>query len=96
MQLRAEGECEREEQAAHGRGLRGGAAYSTRPAGGWRKKLQPARRVGCIRPAVGLRSRAAGDKATAHEYGKKAVAAAEGDSPGVKNYIQGQVKKYDE
>lgn len=39
---------------------------------------------------------AAGDKAKAQEYGKKAMAAAEADSPGLKNYIQGQVKKFDE
>ena len=39
---------------------------------------------------------AAGDKAKAQEFGKKAVAAAEADSPGLKNYVQGQVKKFDE
>jgi thiol-disulfide isomerase/thioredoxin len=39
---------------------------------------------------------ATGDKAKAQEYGKKALAAAEADSPAVKKYIEGQVKKYDE
>ena len=39
---------------------------------------------------------AAGDKAKAREYGKKAMAAAENESPQMKKYIEGQVKKYDE
>lgn len=36
---------------------------------------------------------AAGNKAKAQEYGKKALAAAEGESPALKNYIEGQLKK---
>ena len=39
---------------------------------------------------------AAGDKAKAQETGKKAMAAAENDSPALKKYIEGQVKKFDE
>jgi thiol-disulfide isomerase/thioredoxin len=36
---------------------------------------------------------AAGDKAKAAEYGKKAMAAAANESPGLKSYVEGQVKK---
>src|SRR5262249_55971591 len=39
---------------------------------------------------------AGGDKAKAQEYGKKALSAAENDSPQLKQYIEKQVKKYDE
>ncbi len=39
---------------------------------------------------------AAGNKAKAQEYGKKALAAAENDSPALKKYIEGQVKKFDD
>lgn len=39
---------------------------------------------------------AAGDKAKAQEYGKKAMSAAEKESAGLKNYIQSQIKKFDE
>ena len=39
---------------------------------------------------------AVGDKAKAQETGKKALAAAENESAGLKNFITTQVKKFDE